>query len=283
MNYSKDVLSFWGMRFLLVGLALCFGLISSATGPSNLQNTKQDAIRILSYNIRIAHPPSGGWERIDLPAIGEVINRSKPDLVALQEVDVFTERSGKTVNQANELAKIMGMNFFFVKAVDRSGGDYGVAVLSCFPIVEAHGYRLPVRDSIKSEIRALALVKVQLPDGSLMAFGSAHLDHISDDDRLLQVKTMIDVMDAYHQHPLIIGADLNMKPDNPVMSDLKEALIPACVNCPLTFPADNPDRTLDYILLNDQANDQFEVLDCQTVNETYASDHLPLEVILKKN
>ena len=66
-------------------------------------------------------------------------------------------------------------------------------------------------------------------------------------------------------------------------SDLKEALIPACVNCPLTFPADNPDRTLDYILLNDQANDQFEVLDCQTVNETYASDHLPLDVILKKN
>jgi endonuclease/exonuclease/phosphatase family metal-dependent hydrolase len=283
MNYSKNELSFGWMRFLLVGLALCFGLLASAAEPQDLQNTKRDTIRILSYNIRIAHPPSGGWELIDLPAIGEAINRAKPDLVALQEVDVFTERSGKTIHQAKELAKMTGMNYFFAKAVDRSGGDYGVAVLSRFPIVEAQGYRLPVRDSIKSEIRALALAKVQLPDGNLMAFGSAHLDHLSDDDRLLQVQTMVNVVDAYHQLPLVIGADLNMKPDNPVMSDLKEALIPCCVHCPLTFPADNPDRTLDYILLNDQANDQFEVLDYQTVNETYASDHLPLEAILKKN
>ncbi|WP_093921254.1 endonuclease/exonuclease/phosphatase family protein [Sunxiuqinia elliptica] len=283
MNYSRNVLSFGLMRSLLLGLALCSGLLAGAAEPQNLQNTKQETIRVLSYNIRIAHPPSGGWELIDLPAIGEAINRIKPDLVALQEVDAFTERSGKTVHQAKELAQITGMDYFFAKAVDRSEGDYGVAVLSRFPIVEAQAYRLPVRDSIKTEIRALALVKVQLPDGSLMAFGSAHLDHLSDEDRLLQVKTMINVIDAYQQFPLVIGADLNMKPDNSVMSDLKEALVPACVNCPLTFPADNPDRTLDYILLNDQANDQFEVLDYHTVNETYASDHLPLEAILKKN
>ncbi|MCE4562809.1 endonuclease/exonuclease/phosphatase family protein [Maribellus sp. CM-23] len=282
MGFRKEVS--WGrMRCLLLALALCAGLFAKATEPLCPQNTKQDAIRVLSYNIRIAHPPSGGWDLIDLPAIGEAINRIKPDLVALQEVDVFTERSGKTVHQAKELAKMTGMNYFFAKAVDRSGGDYGVAVLSRFPIVEAQGYRLPVRDSIKSEIRALALVKVQLPDGSLMAFGSAHLDHLSDDDRLLQVKTMIDVIEAYQQYPLVIGADLNMKPDNPVMSKLKESLIFGCENCPLTFPADNPDRTLDYILLNEQASGQFKMLDYQTVNETYASDHLPLEAILKKN
>jgi endonuclease/exonuclease/phosphatase family metal-dependent hydrolase len=56
-------------------------------------------IRVMSYNIHVGNPPSQAPTARDLPAIARVINREKPDLVALSEVDDGTERSGCDVNQ----------------------------------------------------------------------------------------------------------------------------------------------------------------------------------------
>lgn len=262
-------------------------IIFSYTSNSNsfaspISATDVDKIVILSYNIRIAHPPSKGWDEIDLPAVAKVINQANPDLVALQEVDVFTKRSGKDVHQAKELARMTNMNYFFAKAVDRSGGDYGVAILSRYPIQEAKGYRLPVSDTTKNEIRALAVIKVQLSSGENIIFCSAHLDHLSDEIRLLQTQKMMVILNKYESFPLIIGADLNMTPENDIMDTIKKQLKIDIKNFPLTFPAVDPKRTIDYILLNDAAYEKYNALEYTTINETYASDHLPLKVVLSK-
>lgn len=270
-----------------ISLLVAVGIISFATS-SNLFGTNfsgnkgnKSNIKILSYNIRIAHPPSKGWDEVDLQATARVIKQANPDLVALQEVDVFTERSGKSVHQAKELAKMTGMNYFFAKAIDRSEGDYGVAVLSRFPIIEAKGYRLPVHDSLKHEIRTLAVIKVQLPCGDSIIFSSAHLDHISDEDRLLQVQKMTEILNQYKKLPVILGADLNMTSENEVMDILHNTLTIDFENFPLTFPSVNPQRTIDYILMNNVAHKKFNLLDYTTIKEEYASDHLPLKVVLR--
>ena len=52
----------------------------------------------MSYNIHIGNPPSKPGI-IDMKAIIKAIKIENPDLVALQEVDVNTNRSGK-INQA---------------------------------------------------------------------------------------------------------------------------------------------------------------------------------------
>ncbi|MFN2440183.1 MAG: hypothetical protein ABR503_13355 [Chitinophagaceae bacterium] len=67
--------------------------------PSNaFQNKateiKKPGLHILSYNIHHANPLSRPGI-IDLQAIAQVIKQQTPDLVALQEVDVYTNRSGK--------------------------------------------------------------------------------------------------------------------------------------------------------------------------------------------
>ena len=75
---------------------------------------KDRILKVMSYNIHHCNPPSAG-DKIDVAAIARVISKEKPDFVALQEVDVNTERSGKGSNQAKELAKLTGMNFYFQK------------------------------------------------------------------------------------------------------------------------------------------------------------------------
>jgi endonuclease/exonuclease/phosphatase family metal-dependent hydrolase len=49
------------------------------------------------------------WKRLSKQS-----KQEDPDLIALQEVDVNTARSGK-INQADIIARKLGMNFFFAK------------------------------------------------------------------------------------------------------------------------------------------------------------------------
>lgn len=237
-------------------------------------------VKVMTYNIRIASPPSKGWEYTDLHAVAEVINREKPDLVALQEVDVYTERSGKASHQARELGELTGMHWHFAKAIDRSGGDYGVAVLSQYPIVSTQSFQLPVTAHSEGEIRGCALITVQV-GGREVGFMSAHLDHQSDEDRLLQVKTLNGILRKYRNLPVIFGADLNMEQCNPIVRRLKAQVSFLCDSCTLTFPSDTPMVTLDYLMLNRKALKDFEVIEYKVIPEVYASDHRPVVLQLK--
>ena len=81
-------------------------------------------IRIMTYNIYGARATSPA-NAADLDALAEVIRRQDPDFVTLNEVDVFTNRTGKDVHQARDLAAKLGMEWHFSKAIDRDGGEYG--------------------------------------------------------------------------------------------------------------------------------------------------------------
>ncbi|REA63608.1 endonuclease [Dyadobacter luteus] len=252
--------------------------------PAQAQNagSATDSLKVMSYNIRIASPPSKGWGYTDLAATAEVIRKQKPDLVALQEVDAFTDRSGKDINQARKLAELTGMYYHFSKAVDRSNGDYGVGILSRFPIKKSKSFRLNViSTNPENEIRAVALITVKTNLGK-MTFVSAHLDHLSDQQRSYQIAQLNKILQKYNRLPIVLGADLNTTPDNAIIQKLGKYLEIPCWQCPLTFPADNPGKTLDYILLSRKAQKKYDKLSYKTVSETYASDHLPLVMVIKK-
>ena len=107
---------------------------------------KGRSLRVMTYNIYGARATSPA-NAADLDALAEVIRRQDPDFVTLNEVDVFTDRTGKDVHQARDLAEKLGMEWHFSKAIDRDGGEYGDAVLSKYPILEKRSYRLPARIS----------------------------------------------------------------------------------------------------------------------------------------
>lgn len=253
------------MKMVFMILAVAFGVVGHA-----------QTIKVMTYNIHHANPPSKEKEgTIDLQAVAEVINKARPDLVALQELDVNNSRAGLDVNEAKELGRLTGMNYFFSRAISFQGGAYGVGVLSRLPIKDTMRYELPVPPGVHAETRALCVIKVQLPEGKELLFGSTHLDqHRDDATRVLQARTIADVVRSFSL-PFIIGGDFNAGPDSRPLALLDSVLTRSCTSdCPLTIPTENPRITIDYVLYTPAA--RFESLGVHSIRETYASDHLPV-------
>ncbi len=245
-------------------------------------NHKTTELKVMSYNIHIASPPSflPTFTHTDLEAIADVINREKPDLIGLQEVDVYTIRSGKYSHQAKDLAKMTGMYYCFAGAVERSGGVQGNAILSKYPIKQAECFKLPTPEDSSGETRSLAVVIIEI-DGVEMAFMTVHLDHMSDENRKFQIIQLLEYIRKYDKYPIILSGDFNMKPDNKIFKLIEQEFMMVTKAPPFTFSSTEPKLTLDYLLLDKKANDLFEVLDYYTVDEQYASDHLPLILELR--
>ena len=234
-------------------------------------------LRVMSYNIHHANPPSKP-DVIDIEAIVNTIKGEDPDLVALQEIDADTERSGEG-NQAKIIAEKLGMNVFFGKAIDYEGGAYGVAILSKYPISEGTVHRLPSKPETNGEPRVLATAKISIPDGSFIRFGSTHLDSQKENtNRLLQIQEIAKIT-SEENLPMIIAGDFNATPGSKVITILDENLKRTCRDCEPTIPVNNPSKAIDFIAFKPEH--LFFVENQEVIDEFYASDHLPVLAILE--
>lgn len=206
-------------------------------------------------------------------AIARVINQEKPDLVALQEVDIHTERSGKQLDQARELARLTGMQSFFMKALDYQGGEYGVAVLSRFPIVDSVGYLLPRNSELGGEDRSVAAITVLVPRRGKVVFASTHLD-LKEGNRLAQAEAIVDHF-KNTALPMILAGDFNAQPGSTTIDYLDQHFTRTCMqNCLPTIPVENPTRTIDFVMFTPGRN--INAVSTRVISEKYASDHLPV-------
>ena len=83
-------------------------------------------LRILSFNIYHGETMRGDF---DLEQLARVIRQADPDLVALQEVDLYTGRSSGR-DLASELGLLTRMVPLFGRAMPFDGGEYGEGILS---------------------------------------------------------------------------------------------------------------------------------------------------------
>ena len=241
---------------------------------------KGQSLRVMTYNIYGARATSPA-NAADLDAIAEVIRRQNPDFVTLNEVDVFTNRTGKDVHQARDLAEKLGMEWHFSKAIDRDGGEYGDAVLSKYPILEKRSYRLPCAAEQPGEDRALCVIRVQI-DGKDLYVASTHLDHLSGDaSRLVQAAEIRRIRDTELEGDLILCGDLNAIPSSNVIATMTSFLTNTGPIDQYTFPSDDPSRKIDYIMY--APIEHFGVQNCQVVSRgdqqvggVDASDHRPV-------
>ena len=241
---------------------------------------KGQSLRVMTYNIYGARATSPA-NAADLDAIAEVIRRQNPDFVTLNEVDVFTNRTGKDVHQACDLAEKRGMEWRFSKAIDRDGGEYGDAVLSKYPILEKRSYRLPCAAEQPGEDRSLCVIRVQI-DGKDLYVASTHLDHLSGDaSRLVQATEIRRIRDTELEGDLILCGDLNAIPSSNVIATMTSFLTNTGPIDQYTFPSDDPSRKIDYIMY--APIEHFGVQNCQVVSRgdqqvggVDASDHRPV-------
>lgn len=230
--------------------------------------------RVMTYNI---HHGEGVDGRLDLERIAQVIRRAEPDLVALQEVDQHTRRTGQ-VDQPAELARLTGMNVVFGPNIPFQGGKYGNAVLSRWPILRHKNHLLPSLND--GEQRGVLDVEVQLPSGVSLRLLATHFDHRpADDERLASARQINELVAKEPKQPAILAGDLNAVPESAVLKELTMHWERANEVTAPTFPAERPSRQIDYVLVRPAG--RWRVVEVRVVEEPMASDHRPLVATLE--
>ena len=231
-------------------------------------------LRILSYNIHHAEGVDG---KLDVPRIAQVILSVDPDLVALQEVDKNTIRTGK-VNQDIELSRLTKMNSVFGSNITFQGGQYGNAILSKFSIIKNKNFLLPNVDS--GEQRGLLQSQIQISNKENVLFFSTHLDHRrSDKERLASAKAINQIISLDNKSPAILAGDFNDVPDSPTLKELGKVWLRTNKKILRTIPASKPSRQIDYIFV--QPKERWKIIESQVLDEDIASDHRAIFSIIE--
>lgn len=249
------------MLFMLLPL---FTLHSEENG-----DRAKNTLRIMSYNIR------GGMGMDDVrnyQRTADVINKVCPDVVAVQEVDSVTGRSGQS-----DVLRILGektlMYPSYAPAIDFDGGKYGIGMLSKEKPVSARYLPLPGRE----EARVLLIVEFER-----YIYCCTHLS-LTEEDRLASLD-IIRREAAKANKPLFIAGDLNAHPDSEEIKGLQQDFV-ILSNMKLpTFPADKPDETIDYIAAYAKDTTAFTRLSATVIDEPAASDHRPIvtDIVFKQ-
>jgi endonuclease/exonuclease/phosphatase family metal-dependent hydrolase len=250
-------------RFLLI-CAFCAFLWLTPTAHA------KKTIRVMTYNI---HVGVGMDKKLDLQRIADVINRERPDLVGLQEVDRGVRRTeGK--DEIVELAKMTSMEFAFAPNLDYQGGKYGVAILSRWPIKNTV-HRM-FENKRESERRGMLAIEIEV-DKKTINFVTTHLDYQFEDGRLFETEQLMSFLDGA-KGPLIVVADLNDVPEGSAYKLMRTKFDDAWVTSRakgdgFSYPADKPVKRIDHIFY--RTGDRVRAKKAWVV-ATLASDHVPV-------
>ncbi len=127
------------------------------------------------------------------------------------------------------------------------------------------------------------MLEVHVPvAGRDFIFAATHMDyHKSDAERLACVTELRGLAAQWADTPFLVAGDLNATPDGDVLRGLYGFLLDSCPSDlkALTFPADKPDRRIDYILYS--RNPRLRCREYRVVPEPVASDHCPILAVFE--
>ncbi|HKC62561.1 MAG TPA: endonuclease/exonuclease/phosphatase family protein [Pyrinomonadaceae bacterium] len=249
-------------------LAVC-GVVKTGERAVNSFSNSKRTLRVMTYNIQHG---AGTDQKLNLPRIAEVINRVHPDLVGLQEVDRGVERTER-VDEISELARRTSMEYAFAYNLHYQGGQYGVAVLSRFPILSVDHRRYDNR----REARRRGFIRAEVSvAGRRISFVTTHLDYQYEDGRVFETEQLMKALDEVKE-PLIVVGDFNDLPTESAYKLMRTRFDEAWEingsDSGLSYPADKPKKRIDYIFYTKA--DGVKVKRAWVV-DTLASDHRPV-------
>ena len=276
------------LRRRLTRLLLATGCIAGASCASAGRAAPPAELRVLVYNIH-AGTDAAGVDNLD--RVAALVREAKADLVLLQEVDRLTTRSGR-VDQLRELERRTGLHGAFGKTLDYQGGEYGIAVLSRWPVRRDTLVRLPVeppqaRAGGSYEPRGALVAWIDAP-GRPLRVVNTHLDASGDDHyrrqevaRVRADATALAAVSSAGAPLVLVGGDFNAEPGTATHLTMTEGgFLDAWAACGgagdgLTYSAARPVKRIDYLFVLGRAG-------CRAarVIASDASDHRPLLVTL---
>lgn len=231
------------------------------SGNAQLYPQTPNTVRVMSYNICNAR---GMDDIVDYQRIADIIDKTAPDVVTLQELDSVTNRS-KGVDVLSQLASLTAMYPVYGASILYDGGKYGIGVLSKEKPLSWKRIPLPGREEARS------LLMVEFMDYVMCC---SHFS-LNADDRLASVGIIDEAVKDFEK-PVILAGDVNATPQTPVMEAFKKNWIILSDPAKFTFPSDKQDSTIDYILGYNPEGYTYSVWQTRVLTEPVASDHLPL-------
>lgn len=254
----------------LTGLALLAGcqvlqIVEGETSSAvDMVSAPFRNVTALSYNV---HAGLGQDGVRDIARAAAVIKEAGPDVVALQEVDRGTRRSGG-VDQLAELARLTGMHGTWCRTRDFEDGECGIAILSRSEPLKVQRLDLP------GEGETRMLLVAEFPE---YRFGCAHLSP-DEEDRLACAPKLRAQVGG--DRPFILAGDWNDELRSPFVREMRQSYSIVSGFEP-TFPADAPAKCVDFIAVSRRHRPRFEHVTHRVLDEATASNHRPVFVKLR--
>jgi endonuclease/exonuclease/phosphatase family metal-dependent hydrolase len=250
-------------------------------------------MRLATFNILHGRSVEDGV--VDLDRLRQAVRTIDADILAMQEVDCDQPRSDMADLTAVAAEAMGAVSHRFVAALSGTPGatwiaatgqeqpgtaGYGVSLLSRYPARNWQVLRLPRIPMrfpmflpgpgrvmvVREEPRAVVIAQLDTPGGPLTV-ANTHLSFVPGWNRVQLRRLRRDL--AGFPGPRILMGDLNMTPPTPVQRTGMRSLGTAP-----TFPAQEPSRQLDHILVDD---DRMTPVAC-SAPLVPVSDHRPLVV-----
>ncbi|EKJ91113.1 Calcineurin-like phosphoesterase [Bacteroides finegoldii] len=226
----------------------------------------QHTLRLMTYNIKNAN---GMDDICDFQRVANVINNASPDVVAIQEVDSMTSRSGQKY-ALGEIAERTQMYAYFAPAIDFDGGKYGIGLLAKQIPVRLQTIALPGRE----EARTLILAEFEN-----YIYCCTHMS-LTEEDRMKSLEIVRSFVAPYKK-PLFLAGDMNAEPESDFIKELQKDFQILSNPKQSTYPAPDPKETIDYITALKSNANGFALISSQVLDEPMASDHRPILVELR--
>lgn len=155
------------------------------------------SLRVGTYNLH-----HGKDVDFDMKIIANDILSLSLDIVGIQEADEGVHRSNG-IYTMKQLASYTGYNALHFKTINYGGGEYGIGILSRYPIVSYESIPL---DSGKLEPRVLSHAVVHV-SGQTIDFFNTHLTHNSKPIQLRQFEQIASILSSYKTY--ILTGDFN--------------------------------------------------------------------------
>lgn len=282
------------MKRLLI-ILLAVSMLPQTIEAKKKTSDKEYDLKVMSYNIRLGIGKDGtnSWE-FRYPATALMIEDQQPDVFGVQEAHDFqilfikeNLRNYDCVGVGREDGKSEGehMSIFWNKkkiSLIKSGTFW----LSETPEKPSKGW-----DAHCKRTATWALMKDKRT-GKKFYFVNTHLDHrgaLAQKNGLALIVSRIDEINP-QGYPMVLTGDFNVKPNNPVLTDLDKIMqssrkVAKKTDNHQTFNGwgkAKSDAVIDYIYVSGFS----DCIEYQTVTKPYAerkfiSDHYPIFTTLK--
>ena len=233
----------------------------------------------MTYNVHGCRGRDRQWSP---QRIADVIASAKPDIVALQELDVGRARSGG-VDQAELIGAALGMRAQFFPALKVMEEMYGDAILTACPSRMVKAGALPGLPRLRGLEPRGALWAAVTVGGIEVQVINTHLGLLAR-ERHKQIDCLLSKDWLNHpdcRDPVLLVGDLNMQPRSRSYRRLTGRLHDAHRSCnkhyQATFPSRFPTLRIDYAFVGPGIH-VTRVETVRTPLARIASDHLPLIV-----